>query len=218
MDVFDLRNRLVSDYRDYTRSFIKIGDCRIRQFVDSHLAGEGFWPQPLLQLNPTFEPGGTIDDLVAEGVLHEECSRVFRIGKSDKDHRGKQLFLHRHQREAILEAAEGDRSYVLTTGTGSGKSLAYIVPIVDHVLRRGSGRGVQAIIVYPMNALANSQDEELGKFVDKGYAEGRSPVRFARYTGQERGRRPRSHPERPAGHPPDELHDARVAAHANRRP
>ncbi len=48
-------------------------------------------------------------------------------------------------------------------------------------------RGVQAIIVYPMNALANSQDEELGKLVDKGYAEGRSRVRFARYTGQERG-------------------------------
>ena len=93
MDVFDLRNRLVSDYRDYTRSFIKIGDCRIRQFVDSHLAGEGFWPQPLLQLNPTFKPGGTIDDLVAEGVLHEKCSRVFRIGKSDTDHRGKQLWV-----------------------------------------------------------------------------------------------------------------------------
>ena len=187
MDVFELRNRLVSDYRDYTRSFIKICDPRITQFVDSHLAGEGFWPQPLLQLNPTFKPGGTIDDLVAEGVLHGECSRIFRIGKSDTDHRGKQLCLHRHQREAILQAAKGGQSYVLTTGTGSGKSLAYIVPIVDHVLRRGSGRGVQAIIVYPMNALANSQDEELGKFLHNGYPEGRPPVRFARYTGQERG-------------------------------
>ena len=186
MDVFDLRSRLVSDYRDYTRSFIKIGDPRIKQFVDSHLAGEGFWPEPLLQLNPTFKPGGTIDDLVTDRILHKECSRIFRIDKSDTDHRGKQLLLHQHQRDAILEAAEG-RSYVLTTGTGSGKSLAYIVPIVDHVLRCGSGRGVQAIIVYPMNALANSQDEELGKFVDKGYPDGQSPVRFARYTGQERG-------------------------------
>ncbi len=200
MDVFDLRNRLVSDYRDYTRSFIKIRDPRIKGFVDDVLDAEGFWPEPLLQLNPTFRPGGTIDDLVAEGVLHEECSRIFRIGKSDTDPRGRPLLLHRHQREAILKVAEG-RSCVLTTGTGSGKSLAFIVPIVDHVLRHGSGRGIRAIVVYPMNALANSQAEELGKFLDKGYPEGRSPVRFARYTGQERGA------EREAIHsePPDIL-------------
>lgn len=65
--------------------------------------------------------------------------------------------------------------------------MTYIVPIVDHVLRNGSGRGIQAIVVYPMNALANSQDEELKKFLEKGYPEGRPPVRFARYTGQEKG-------------------------------
>ena len=76
---------------------------------------------------------------------------------------------------------------MLTSGTGSGKSLTYIVPIVDHVLRKGSGRGIQAIVVYPMNALANSQDEELRKFLEKGYPEGKPPVRFARYTGQEKG-------------------------------
>ena len=186
MDVFDLRNRLVSDYQRYTRSFIKIRDPRISEFVDGILGAEGFWPEPLLQLNPTFRPGGTIDDLVELGILHRECSSIFRIGKSDTDHHGKQLLLHQHQREAILKAREG-RSYVLTTGTGSGKSLAYIVPIVDHVLRRGTGRGIQAIVVYPMNALANSQSEELGKFIDRGYPEGQSLVRFARYTGQERG-------------------------------
>ena len=186
MDVFDLRNRLVSDYRSYTRSFIKIRDLRIKEFVDGILGAEGFWPEPLLQLNPTFRPGGTIDDLVELGILHRECSRIFRIDKSAIDHRGKQLLLHQHQREAIFEAQQG-RSYVLTTGTGSGKSLAYIVPIVDHVLRHGSGRGIQAIVVYPMNALANSQNEELGKFIDRGYPQGQSLVRFARYTGQERG-------------------------------
>ena len=80
---------------------------------------------------------------------------------------------------------------MLTTGTGSGKSLAYIVPIVDHVLqeRRREGpsaaKRVQAIVVYPMNALANSQLEELEKFLRDGYGEGREPVTFARYTGQE---------------------------------
>ena len=60
----------------------------------------------------------------------------FPIDKSDTDHTGKPLLLHTHQREAILKAKEG-KSYVLTSGTGSGKSLTYIVPIVDHVLRNG---------------------------------------------------------------------------------
>lgn len=49
MNVFELRDRLVDDYRAYTRSFIKIRDPRIREFVDGHLGAEGFWPEPLLQ-------------------------------------------------------------------------------------------------------------------------------------------------------------------------
>jgi ATP-dependent helicase YprA (DUF1998 family)/very-short-patch-repair endonuclease len=186
MDVFDLRSRLVDDYRSYTRSFIKIRDPRINEYVDNALNAGTFWPEPLLQLNPTYLAGGTIEDLVKEEILSPECARVFRIEKSDSDHTGKQLLLHRHQREAILKAKDG-KSYILTSGTGSGKSLAYIVPIVDHVLRNGSGRGIQAIVVYPMNALANSQEEELKKFLEKGYPEGGSPVRFAKYTGQEKG-------------------------------
>ena len=90
--------------------------------------------------------------------------------------------LYRHQTDAIL-AAQKKENYVLTTGTGSGKSLSYIMPIVDHVLKNGTGKGIQAIIVYPMNALANSQQLELKKFLEFGSAP--SPVRFCRYTGQE---------------------------------
>lgn len=200
MNVFDLRNRLVTDYASYTHSFIKIADPRISSLVEENLDEGAFWPEPLLQLNPTFKSGGTIDNLVDERILHPECTKIFRIDKSDTDLAGKQLFLHAHQREAILKSKEC-KSYVLTSGTGSGKSLTYIVPIVDHVLRHGSGRGIQAIVVYPMNALANSQTEELGKFLVKGYPEGQSPVHFARYTGQERG------DEREAirGNPPDIL-------------
>jgi ATP-dependent helicase YprA (DUF1998 family) len=186
MDVFELRNRLVGDYANYTRSFIKIADPRIRAKVDSDLEAGAFWPEPLLQLNPTFKPGGTIDDLISEGALHRECARIFRIEKTETDHTGKALVLHTHQTEAIRKAKE-EKSYVLTSGTGSGKSLTYIVPIVDHVLRRGAGKGIQAIVVYPMNALANSQYEELRKFLKTGYEEGKSPVRFARFTGQDKG-------------------------------
>jgi ATP-dependent helicase YprA (DUF1998 family) len=91
--------------------------------------------------------------------------------------------LHLHQEQAVRESGSG-QNYVLTTGTGSGKSLAYIVPIVDHVLHHGTGKGIQAIIVYPMNALANSQEGELRKFLEFDYPEGKSPVTFRSYTGQ----------------------------------
>lgn len=183
MNVFELRDRLVGDYGSYTRSFIKIADQRISEKVETDLNAGAFWPEPMLQLNPTFLPGGTIDELVSAGRLHAECGKIFRIEKSDTDHTGRPLLLYTHQREAILKS---NKSFVLTTGTGSGKSLGYIVPIVDHILRNGSGRGIQAIVVYPMNALANSQDEELKKFLEKGYPEGKSPVSFRRYTGQEK--------------------------------
>jgi len=183
MNVFELRERLINDYSSYIRSFIRIRDERVDGLVTSCLDQGRLWPNPLIQLNPSFQYAGTVDDLVAEGVLHSECSRVFRAGKDKGD--GKVLRLYQHQADAIRRARAG-RNYVLTTGTGSGKSLAYIVPIVDHVLRNGTGRGIQAIVVYPMNALANSQFGELQKFLQLGYPDGKGPVTFARYTGQER--------------------------------
>src|SRR5690349_1850966 len=183
MNVFDLRDRLTGDYSDFVRSFIHIRDDRIRNAVQAELQGGLLWPDPLIQLNPSFEPGEWVDELVAQGVLHDECKRIFRI-KPQPGNLGHPLRLHRHQSEAVRTARAGN-NYVLTTGTGSGKSLAYIIPIVDHVLRAGSGRGIQAIIVYPMNALANSQRGELTKFLAHGYPQGHTPVTFARYTGQE---------------------------------
>ncbi len=182
MDVFALRDRLIADYAAYIESFIHIQDRRIRESIDLELRDGLLWPDPLLQLNPSFEPGARVDDLVTKSILHSECHRIFRIKESDKP--DKPLRLHKHQADAIEAAQSGD-NYVLTTGTGSGKSLAYIIPIVDHVLRRGSGKGIQAIVVYPMNALANSQVIELEKFLCRGYPEGKPPVTFRRYTGQE---------------------------------
>ena len=200
MDVFQLRDRIISDYSTYIQSFIKVADDRIYREVEAELEGGALWPEPLIQLNPFFEPGGSIDDLVAEGLLQPECSRIFRIGKGEAQESGRPIRLYKHQSESIRIARKGDH-YILTTGTGSGKSLSYIVPIVDFVLRNGSGKGIQAIIVYPMNALANSQVEELSKFLCRGYPEGAPPVTFARYTGEETEDRR----EEIIGKPPDIL-------------
>jgi ATP-dependent helicase YprA (DUF1998 family) len=187
VNVFQVRDRLVDEYAGYIRSFMQIRDEAIARRVEDELRGGLLWPDPLIQLNPSFEPGPWVDDLVREGVLHEECRRVFRRDKEEarRDETGRPLRFYRHQEEAI-RAARGGHHYVLTTGTGSGKSLSYIVPAVDQVLRRGSGQGVRALVVYPMNALANSQFGELRKFLCHGYPDGRGPVTFAAYTGQER--------------------------------
>ena len=186
MNVFELRNRLVTDYGNFVRGFFHIQDARIGQNVEEELVAGLLWPEALIQFNPSFEPGAWIDQLVDRGVLHAECRSIFRKdkGESTASAHGKPLRLHQHQTEAIHVARAGHH-YVLTTGTGSGKSLVYIIPIVDHVLRHGSGRGIQAIVVYPMNALANSQQGELEKFLCRGYPNGKGPVTFARYTGQE---------------------------------
>jgi ATP-dependent helicase YprA (DUF1998 family) len=175
MDVFQLRDTVIDDYRAYITSFMALRDRRIVERVDAALAEGRLWPEPRIGLNPSFAPGGSVDDLVAEGLLHDGCRDIFRVERNGQI---QPIKFHRHQADAIREARAG-RNYVLTTGTGSGKSLAYIAPIVDHVLRVGSGGSVKAIVVYPMNALANSQSNELGKFLSG------KQVTFARYTGQE---------------------------------
>ena len=203
MDVFAFREELIAEYARFSRSFTRIRAEDIAGEVDAAYDAGRFWPAPLIQLNPNFEPGGYVDELVADDTLDPECAKIFRL-KRPSDPSGKRLRLHRHQTDAI-EIAKRSESYVLTTGTGSGKSLAYFIPIVDNVLRRKKAgeacNGITAIVVYPMNALCNSQREELERFLRIGYGEGREPVTFARYTGQESEKER----ERIAKNPPDIL-------------
>lgn len=76
----------------------------------------------------------------------------------------------------------------MTSGTGSGKSLAYLIPIFDAVLKTNpTGPKVRAIIVYPMNALVNSQFAALSKYAANYEKRTRTPcpINFQKYTGQE---------------------------------
>ena len=63
MDVFALRDRLIEDYSSYIRSFINIQDQRVAEYVRQELERGLLWPDPLIQLNPSFEPGPWVDDL-----------------------------------------------------------------------------------------------------------------------------------------------------------
>src|ERR1700751_1186340 len=115
MDVFDVHGRLISDYDAFTTSLVQVRDDKIA----AHLTGERErgvrWPDPWLSLNPSFEPGGTITELVRDNLLHPECERLFRVKESPEDPGSRTLTLHRHQREAI-QAAQRAGNYVVTTG------------------------------------------------------------------------------------------------------
>jgi ATP-dependent helicase YprA (DUF1998 family) len=180
MSIFELHSRALEDYRDFVGSFVNVADERLREFVRRLLQEEQrLWPEPLVQLSPAYRRDATVEELAREGVLHPETARIFR----QRD--GRTYRLYRHQVEAIRLAVVG-RSLVLTSGTGSGKTFCYFIPIVDAVVRRPRIEGPVAFVVYPMNALVNSQLQALRQL--KGDYEARTgrpfPLRFARYTGE----------------------------------
>lgn len=182
MNIFTLRNDIINEYTKYTRSFLTIRDATIATFVQDELHRGRLWPDALIQLSPAYAPARTVADLAHYGVLHPRTAEIFQAPAPDGSRQP--IRLYQHQYEAITHAAHR-RHFVVTTGTGSGKSLTYLIPIVDHTLRNHPETGqVRAIIVYPMNALINSQAKALDRFLGN-LPEADRPIRFARYTGQE---------------------------------
>lgn len=197
MKAFEFDHKLINSYEHFSRSFSSIRSEDLRTAIDAQYKAGKFWPDALLSLNPRFMAGPTVDDLVLSGDLDEGTGKVFRFGEQP-------LRFHRHQAEAIAKARKG-KSYVVTTGTGSGKSLCFFVPVVDAIIRarrnKNEPRRTTSLIVYPMNALANSQMKEINKFIaGSGLPDELKPV-VKRYTGQE-SREERQHI---ADNPPDVL-------------
>ena len=101
MNVFELRDQLITDYSSFITSFIKIRDSRMADYVGSELQAGVLWPEPLVQLNPCFEAGDETEELIEQKILHEECADVFKI-KSESGEESKSFRLHRHQSECQL--------------------------------------------------------------------------------------------------------------------
>jgi superfamily II DNA/RNA helicase len=176
MDIFATHKDITRDYRDYINSFILIEDEKIRETVQSELESGKLWPEPLIQFNPAFRKAGRIDSLTETMGLHPGLADAFS---------GFHLF--EHQVAAIRHGVK-EQDFVVTSGTGSGKSLTYVASILHHLLSNPVAEGIQAVIVYPMNALINSQREALEGFAEsyRKHAGSEFPIRFAQYTGQEK--------------------------------
>ncbi|GAB4495769.1 MAG: DEAD/DEAH box helicase [Anaerolineales bacterium] len=181
MTIFDLHAAVLNEYRDFVRSFIQIADERIRAFVNHELDNTmRLWPDFLLQVSPAYERTANVDELAQSGSLHPETARIFRSPH------GAPYTLYRHQQQALEKARRGE-SYIVTSGTGSGKSLTYFLPIVQYLLSQvDAPKRTIALIVYPMNALVNSQLQALEtlKNTYETHFGKPFPVTFAKYTGE----------------------------------
>lgn len=176
MDAFKTHEQVIGNYRSYLESFLSISDQRIKTVVKKAFNEDGFIPQPLIQFNPSFQRDQSLQDLVSEGKIHENLPRAFGEFK-----------LYKHQIEAIKKGIKNE-GFIVTSGTGSGKSLTFLATIFNHIFQLGPSKkkGVKAILVYPMNALINSQEEEIKKY-QENYGDG-FPVTFATYTGQDKAK------------------------------
>ena len=78
LDVFALRDSVVAEYRRFATSFTTIHAPDIREQVEAIYAENRYWPEPLIQVNPSYKRSTDISTLVAAGVLHPGCADIFR--------------------------------------------------------------------------------------------------------------------------------------------
>lgn len=174
MNIFNIHSEVINEYQKYITSFIDINDPKIHDHVKDYLTSHKLWPQPLIQFNPSYKFGASIDELIKSGTLNPKLK--FTFGDYN---------LYEHQVKAIQLGVKKE-SFIVTSGTGSGKSLTYLASIFNSLLERET-EGIKALLVYPMNALINSQSEEIQKYLSN-YSEKTNsdlPISFAQYTGQE---------------------------------
>ncbi len=165
---------LIEQYRRFLRTSYRFLDHRLREQFEAHLAQADVVVRgPYVTLSRDFERASTLASLIAAGRAHPDLAKA-------KWPFGDQA-LFRHQ-ERAFDAGRSGRSLVVTTGTGSGKTEAFLVPILDGILRRKEQgiHGLQAVLLYPMNALANDQLERLRRLL-RGTGLGLS---YGLYTGE----------------------------------
>lgn len=177
-DPIETARAIEESYRGYIASTIHFSDEGYQRQLESILAQPGYLAKgPFLEGAPPYTADKSVRELVDEGVF---CRSMLGLGNGDRKRFDPDRKLYAHQVRAVRKAREG-RNYIVTTGTGSGKTECFLYPIIDDILREieasGPQPGVRAMILYPMNALANDQLKRLRELLSG------TSVTFGRYTG-----------------------------------
>lgn len=180
IDAVATSEEIKATYRRYLASLLAVRNPKIDAALRAAIDGTDMLDRgPYLEATPPYAAGNSLRELVAEGILSDGFGNL----ESDALPLGRPLYVH--QERAIRKAAAG-RNIVVASGTGSGKTESFLIPILDSLIRerqRGDlGPGVRALLLYPMNALANDQMKRLRQVL-ASYPD----ITFGRYTGETEG-------------------------------
>ncbi len=178
LDPLKATDVVVSKYLDYIETTFAFNDMDLHKQLVQELTKTGkFAKGPILEATPAFKSGNSLDSLIEQGLLSSEF-RKLQTSELPLDRT-----LHLHQEIAIRKLVENKRNIIVATGTGSGKTETFLLPIFNHLFRQKEqnklGPGVRALLLYPMNALANDQLKRLRKLL-KNYPD----ITFGSYTGE----------------------------------
>lgn len=165
---------ITEKYLRYLNTIFKIADNQYnKQFENLLHNQQAFSVGPFLDVSDSFEKGKSINDLILDKLLPHSFSRL-RL-PLDRE-------LYKHQEEAIRKVISG-KNIIVSTGTGSGKTESFLIPVLRSIINdyeKGElGPGIRAMIIYPMNALANDQLERLRDLL-ADFPE----ITYGAYTGQ----------------------------------
>lgn len=165
LNPIEVSEKIKDEFVSYLSTYFHIADENYaKQFVDKLNEKGVIAKGPYLDITDSFEVGENIETLISKG----EMSPLFRELEKNISEKDKEIKLERnlysHQEKAVLRANK-NKNLVITTGTGSGKTECFILPIINHLFREKEksmlNSGVRAILIYPMNALANDQMKRL---------------------------------------------------------
>jgi ATP-dependent helicase YprA (DUF1998 family) len=166
---------IVSSYRRYLKSLLPVRDHRIAAALEEEISRSLLTKGPLLESAPPYAHGATLASLIASGVL----TASFKDLSSPALPIERPLYLH--QEQAIRKITAG-RNVIVASGTGSGKTECFLLPILDALSAEQDGGtlgpGVRALLLYPMNALANDQIKRLRQILAVA-----PHITFGRYVG-----------------------------------
>ncbi|HMP75061.1 MAG TPA: DEAD/DEAH box helicase [Kiritimatiellia bacterium] len=165
-------DRVIEEYRSYLLTEFRARDEKLREALREAVERPQFLAQEsFFQAHRPFKPGGPWKSLGLDAKLAEQM---------EARSQSKTAFLHQDVSIRHLLAREAT-PLVVTTGTGSGKTECFLLPVLQNAIEDAAAfknDGLTAILVYPMNALANDQEERIDQLLQSS---GHTHIRFKRY-------------------------------------